>query len=209
MVVIRGDLTYSMDRFFYDSIQGPLEEFCSYSACAGIKDDPDQARKAYGNHYGEYYLTEDGWTVPIPPRRFIEAAIHNFAGDGANQGWMNASEIERMLRKKINSRPRIQKRADVSVPVPGQVHATGAPVMKSIQRTTQRGLSPVKGKSKDYDEFFQKVADKMAERLRNAIDTKNILGDRENADSTKKRKGFDHVLIDTMDMRNAIEGWTE
>lgn len=209
MVVIRGDLNYRMDRFFYDSIQGPLEEFCSNSACAGIKDDPDNANKARMNHYGWYRTYPSGETRHIPSRRFIEAAIHNFAGDGVNQGWMNASEIERMLRKKINSRPRIQKRTDVSVPVPGQVYATGAPVMKSVQRTTQRGLSPVKGKTKDYDEFFQKVADKMAERLRNAIDTKNIIGDQKNADSTKKRKGFDHVLVDTMDMRNAIEGWAE
>lgn len=202
MVVIRGDLNYRMDRFFYDSIQGPLEEFCSNSACAGIKDDPDQARKAYGNHYGEYYLTEDGWTVPIPSRRFIDAAIHNFAGDGANQGWMNASEIERMLRKKINSRPRIQKRTT-------EWGMTAQGIAGYTQKTTQRGLSPVKGKTKDYDKFFQKVADKMAERLRNAIDTRNIIGEQKNADSTVKRKGFDHVLVDTMDMRNAIEGWTE
>ena len=78
-----------------------------------------------------------------------------------------------------------------------------------MQKTTQRGLSPVKGKTKDYDEFFKKVADKMAERLRNAIDTKNIIGDQKNADSTVKRKGFDHVLFDKGDMLNAIEGWTE
>lgn len=202
MVVIRGDLNYRMDRFFYDSIQGPLEEFCSNSACAGIKDDPDNANKARMNHYGWYRTYPSGETRHIPSRRFIDAAIHNFAGDGANQGWMNASEIERMLRKKINSRPRIQKRTT-------DWGTTAQGIAGYVQKTTQRGLSPVKGKTKDYDEFFQKVANKMAERLRNAIDTKNIIGDRENADSTKKRKGFDHVLIDTMDMRNAIEGWTE
>lgn len=202
MVVIRGDLNYRMDRFFYDSIQGPLEEFCSNSACAGIKDDTDNANKARMNHYGWYRTYPSGVTRHVPSRRFIDAAIHNFAGDGVNQGWMNASEIERMLRKKINSRPRIQKRT-----TEWGTNAQG--IADYVQRTTQRGLSPVKGKTKDYDEFFQKIADKMAERLKRAIDKKNIIGDQKNADSTRKRKGFDHVLVDTMDMRNAIEGWTE
>jgi hypothetical protein len=53
-----------------------LMGFAGLSACAGIRNAPKQARKAKGNHYGEF-MTEDGATYMVPVRQYIWAATHN------------------------------------------------------------------------------------------------------------------------------------
>ena len=195
MVVIRSDLDAKLERFFYNSVQGPLEEFCSHSACDGIKDDPDNANKARMNHYGWVRFYPNKGSVMVPPRQFIQAAIKD-ANSDKSWGMFNADEIRNLLVKKINKQPRVQKQDWGS--------GTGA----AYRTTLQRALSPVKGDPND-EKYWKKVSNIMAERLRAAINSTEIVGERHNAESTKKRKGFDHVLVDTKDMIGSIKGWTE
>lgn len=216
MVRIRGDLNDNLTGFVHRSIQGPLDEFCASYACAGIRDNTEAAKKAYGNHYGEYY-TKNGKTAAIPARQFIWAAIKDIQ-DG-NVGF-TAKDIRDMLVKKINTTPRVQKQEWSS-------HGNGL----YYRMTTQRALSPIKGGH--FDDLFERLAAKMKDRLVAAIDNVDIVGSnkptiggttktrrwsdrrgyvdadiRTNAPRTIAKKGFDHPLIETEEMRDSIEGWT-
>ena len=192
MVTIRGDLTEDLSRFFYDSIQGPLDEFCAGYACAGIRDNPSAAQKARGNHYGEYYVNDKGYTVPIPARQFIWAALREIE-DGDMR--FTADEVKDILVKTINQNPRVQKQ-EWSSRGNGNLY----------RETTQRALSPLKGGN--FDGVFKKLADKMQQRLVNAVMSVNIIGPDQNAPSTIAKKGFDHPLVETGEMVESIEGWT-
>ena len=231
MVTIRGNLDESLSRFVHKSIQGPLDELQACYACAGIRNNPSAARKARGNHYGEYYLTESGQAVSIPKRQFIWAAIKDI--EDGNVGF-TATEIKDLLVKKINSNPRVQKQSLVGTKNVGMItNAWGetSTVYKDIRHTDKRALPVVKGGN--FDGLFEKLADKMEARLKDAILSVNIVGSnkptiggttrvyrfdskrgsgwgdiRSNAPSTIEKKGFDHPLIETGEMLDAIEGWT-
>lgn len=217
MVRIRGDLDDRLTGFVHRSIQGPLEEFCANYACAGIKENPSASKKARGNHYGEFYIDERGNTVSIPVRQFIWAATKDFV-DG-NVGF-TAKEIRDILTKTINTNPRVQKQ---------EWSSRGSGLY--YRQTTQRALPVLKGDN--FNGVFEKLADKMQERLVAAIENVDIVGSdkprvggttkimrasskygqvegdiRSNAPSTIYHKGFDHPLVDTEEMLNAIEGWT-
>jgi hypothetical protein len=232
MVRIRGTLNDDLTRFFHDSIQGPLDDFCSKSACAGIRDNHEAAKKARGNHYGEYYL-EDGNTTYIPVRQFIWAATKD-TYDG-NVGF-TAREISEILTKTINAMPRVQRQAlKATVKVGTTVNAWGepTPVYKDVRRTTQRALPVLKGNN--YNGVFEKLAETMRRRLVDAIEERDIVGSdkpriggttkviwasskygqvvgdiRDNAPSTIAAKGGRNTpLIDTGEMIDSIEGWKD
>lgn len=201
MVTIRATLNDDLTGFVHKSIQEPLDEFCACYACAGIKKNKDAAKKARGNHYGEYYINDDGYVVSIPVRRFIDAAIKDI--DEAGNVLFTNKKIADLITKRVNSNPRVQKQEWGS-------HGSG----DLYRETTQRALPVFKGGH--YKEIFDKLKVMMEDRLRNAIAERNIYGNgkgfvsdiRHNTPSTVAKKGFDHPLFDTGEMMAAIQGWT-
>lgn len=232
MVRIRGTLNDDLTKFFHDSIQGPLDDFCSRSAYAGIRDNYEAAKKARGNHYGEYYL-EDGNTTYIPVRQFIWAATKD-TYDG-NVGF-TAKEVSEILAKTINTMPRVQRQALVDTKKVGtRVDAFGKQtnIYKDVRHTTQRALPVLKGGN--FNGVFEKLAEMMRRRLVDAIENRDIVGSdkprvggttkviwasskygqvlgdiRDNAPSTIAAKGGRNTpLIDTWEMIDSIEGWKD
>lgn len=217
MVRIRAELDDSLTKFASKAIQGALEDFCSHSAWAGIKDNPDAAKKARGNHYGEYFIDENGYAVAIPVRQFIWGAIKDI--EEGNVGF-TADEIKELMVKKINQDPKVRK-------LEWRSFEYGKRAGVQYRATTQKETPVLKGGN--YDKVFEKLAKKMEARLKDAILSVDIVGSdkprvggtttqqfnghkvdiRENAPSTIKQKGFDHPLIDTWEMFDSIRSGTD
>lgn len=173
-----------------------VAEFAGLCACAGIHNAPKQARKARGNHYGEFYVDDEGKVKQIPVRRFIWAATHD------KSGAEYTSEIVRLIKKGIhdNPTPHTQK-TDVIYDRWGIQKG-----FKVLPGTAQHG-TPVFAGRNGYRGLLNKIAEQMAANQFNAISDLNFDGKKHNAASTVRRKGFDHPLEWTHDMEMAIQGW--
>lgn len=169
-----------------------IAEINKLSACAGIRGKPKQARKARGNHYGEFE-TRDGAVYAVPVRRFIWAATHNMN----NNFGPYAEEIEEILSKGIHDTTRPQKTAE------------GLDESGEVKRENVESAIPLFAGRRGPLGLMEKIAKQMEINQFNAIETKNIDGPRQNKPSTIKRKGFDHPLVDTGEMQMSIEGWVE
>lgn len=162
------------------------------SACAGIRRKPKQARKARGNHYGEFY-TEDGATYQVPVRQFIQAATHNM---NRNFG-PYADDIKEILEKGIHDTTRPQKTAL-------GMNEHGDVITENIESAI-----PLFAGRKGPMRLMEKIAKQMEINQFNAIEEVNIVGLKHNTPKTIKRKGKDHPLVDTGEMQMAIESWVE
>ena len=174
---------------------GEVAQFASLSACAGIKNSAAQARKARGNHYGEF-ITVDGRTRQIPVRQFVWAATHS-RGTGDY-----TAEIVKLIQKGIHENPTPHTQITEVLYEYGTIQ-TGSRVMPG---TAKHG-TPVFAGRRGYTGLLEKIAKQMAINQYNAISELNIVGKKHNAESTKRRKGFDHPLEWTHKMENALEGW--
>lgn len=168
-----------------------LAEFAGLAACAGIQGAAKQARKARGNHYGEF-MTVDGVTYGVPVRQYVWAATRDRVA--AKYG----EEIKKLIIKGINENPTPHKQVTDFLP--------GTPVRRVVPGTAEHGRPVFAGRN-GYRGLLAKIAKEMEINQFNAIEEVNIIGDKENAESTIKRKGFDHPLVDSGDMQMAIKSW--
>jgi hypothetical protein len=170
-----------------------LAEFAGLCACAGIQNAPKQARKARGNHYGEF-MTEDGSTYYVPPRKYIWAATRNIGGAGYGE------EIKRIIVKGINDNPTPHTQKTITE---WDKDAGG---YKQVAVGAKHG-TPVFAGRNGYRGLLAKIAKQMEINQFNAIEEVNIIGKKHNAEITKKIKGFDHPLVNTGEMQMAITSW--
>ena len=168
-----------------------LAEFSQLAAWAGIKGSAKQARKARGNHYGEYIIDADGGVVEIPVRQFIWAATHN-----QHKG-KYAEEIKRLIAKGIhdNPTPHTQKTE--------MTFENGNFIVRAVKGSAKHGTPVFAGRS-GYKGLMENIAHQMEINQFNAISEVNIVGPKHNSPLTAKRKGFDHPLEDSMEMISAL-----
>ena len=179
-------------------LMNELAGFAGLAACAGIRGKWKQARKARGNHHGEYILDSEGNVREIPVRQFVWAATRD------RRVTPYSAEIEEVIMRGIhdNPTPHTQKMSMISAT--GIYKDHGAVVPKSGKHGT-----PIFAGRKGAYGLMEKIAKQMETNQFNAIETRNIRGKEHNADSTIRRKGFDHPLVWSGDMQMAIEGWVE
>ena len=189
---VRSSFSKKVEGILSNRLEEEVAIINRLSACAGIRRKPKQARKARGNHYGEFY-TEDGATYSVPVRQFIQAATHNM---NRNFG-PYAEEIKEILEKGIHDTTRPQKTTL-------GVNEYGVIKTENIQSAV-----PLFAGRKGPMRLMEKLAKQMEINQFNAIEEINIKGPKSNKPSTIKRKGKDHPLVDTGEMQMAIEGWVE
>ena len=175
-----------------------LQEFSGLAACAGIRGKWKQARKARGNHYGEFIIDSEGNVRPIPVRQFVWAATRD------RRAIPYSSEIASIIARGIhdNPSPHTQK-MDWFWDEATQDYKWGY-----VKGTGSHG-TPIFAGRRGALGLMEKIAKQMEINQYNAIETRNIVGKQENAPSTVRRKGFDHPLVWKGAMQNAIEGWVE
>lgn len=169
--------------------------FSALCACAGIRNSPKQAKKARGNHYGEYYVDDEGQVKAIPVRQFIWAAVRNYGEGNYND------RIKAIIMRGIHDNP--TPHTQVTEAVYEWNVRTGSKVLAG----TGKHGTPVFAGRDGYQGFLKKIAEEMSTNQYNAISELNIVGKKHNAESTKRRKGFDHPLEWTHEMENALQGW--
>lgn len=77
-----------------DKIESVVNALEGFSACAGIKDDPDNADKARWNHYGHVGF-KGSW---VPPRQYIT----NATSTGGRSGHRNLPDANIALARVLN-----------------------------------------------------------------------------------------------------------
>ena len=191
---VKNSFTKKIEMSASKQLGREVARFSSLCACAGIRNAPTQAKKARGNHYGEFYA-DNGGVKQIPVRQFIWAATHNSKkADYANR-------IKALIMKGIHDNP--TPHTQVTEAIYEWNVQTGARV---VPGTAKHGTPVFAGRA-GYEGLLQKIADEMATNQYNAISDLNIIGDPHNAKSTIRRKGFDHPLEWTGAMESAIKGW--
>lgn len=168
-----------------------LAEFSQLAAWAGIKGSAKQARKARGNHYGEYIIDADGGIVEIPVRQFIWAATHN-----QHKG-KYAEEIKRLIAKGIHDNPTPHTQG-------WEYKQNGQAWVVGYKEKSGKHGTPVFAGRNGYKGLMENIAHQMEINQFNAISEVNIVGPKHNSPLTAKRKGFDHPLEDSMEMISAL-----
>ena len=167
-----------------------LSEMEGMAACAGIRNDPENAYKARINHYGgtwshrssklevegvtrynrpHVHSVRTNVTIKIPPRHFIDVPLEK---DRWIFGVFEKEVAEALSGGRLRN-------------IPAETTSIG-----------QKG-----GVRRTLLEIGKRLADAQIEAITEATPP--------NADSTVKRKGFDAPLIETYDMMNSIRGWRE
>lgn len=163
-----------------------IRKFENTFACAGIQDDPDNAKKARINHYG---CPEKN----IPARQFIWAATRDL---GMGQ---YSNEIKKIILKGIHDKPSPRSQTTTWENVGTYDKPKWIQKASNIQHGTPLTT----------EGFWHRLSQKMAQNQKDAILSYNFKGKRDNADSTIKKKGFNHPLVDTYEMVDSIKGWEE
>lgn len=188
-----SSFTRKLDGVWSKQLDTQIKQFENVFACAGIRNNHDAAMKARGNHYGEYYIDEEtGAVKSIPTRRFVWAATHN----------MNVGNYAELIKK-------VMVRYIHDHPMPRTQTTTSVAVRKTEEgyEYKQKASNIKKGVPLATEGFFKHLTQQMAANQRDAILNLNFEGKKQNARLTIRRKGFDHPLIDTGKMLEAIQGW--
>ena len=168
-----------------------LAEFASLAACAGIFNSPKQARKARGNHYGEFE-TDEGKTYQVPVRQYVWAATRDRAGKDYGQ------EIKNLITKGIHDNPTPHTQKTLVR------YEWGERVGTEYLKGTGKHGTPVFAGRNGYRGLLNKIAKQMEINQFHAIEQVNIIGKKHNEPSTIARKKKDHPLVDTGKMQMAI-----
>lgn len=175
-------LTRVIEAHMTDAIIDVYNALEEYSACSGIKDDPDNALKALANEEGRYGLKGSY----IPPRRYITNATSS--GTGTHKRMPNADvALRRVITEAIQNSIRRKQVTDIGYKSSGSNKAFG---------TTN---SPKK--------VMKAVAQQMLENqlvALNSVTPKNT-----DATLAKKKKRSTKPLIDYGDMMRATRCWVE
>lgn len=192
---INSSFTKKIEMPLNIQLTNELEGIAGLAACAGIRNNWRAARKARGNHYGEF-MAVNGQVYQIPVRQYVWAATRDRVGKAYGE------EIKKIIMKGIhdNPMPHTQKTEDRSI--------NGVIKQVAIPKSGKHG-TPVFAGRNGYEGLMRKIALQMEINQFNAIEEVNIVGKKHNADSTIKRKGKDHPLVDTGKMQMAIESWVE
>lgn len=193
-------------RYAIDSrMKEQLAGFASHSACAGIRNNPEAAKKARVNHHGAF-------STKVPARRFITAATTNLAG--ANFG----SELRTAIKEALGT-PTARNRAEVVTAVVEEsgLHGVGPTVYEETRDTRGNVFGRGEGgKQRGPQRILMKIAQSIAENQKRAIEERifedgpdNGNNPEHNADSVIKRKGFDKPLVKNGNMYKSIKGWVE
>ena len=159
------------------------------SACAGIKDDPDNAFKARVNHYGGVIKKRNEWRV-VGTRK-----------DGRPRLKMTA----------IDHDIRIPERHFIDVPLEKDSWALRDFASKVAQIMSGGRMRNIAAESTSIGQMggvsrdLLAIAKKLADAQVNAV----YAAQPPNAEATVKRKGFDAPLRETYDMVESIKGWVE
>ena len=189
---LNSSFSKKIEAQWNNQLGSQIRKFENTFACAGIQGDEEAARKARGNHYGEFE-TEDGKTYSVPARRFIFAATRDL---GMGQ---YSEEIKKIIINGIHEDLSPHKQTNLSQ---SYTRSRGlGDKAKIVPKSGEHG-TPL-----TTEKFWERLSRKMAANQRDAILSRNIDGNTHNAESTKKRKGFDYPLIETRQMLNAIKGW--
>lgn len=172
-----------------------VAEFSGLAACAGIHNAPNQAKKARMNHYGWIRIYPNMGAIQIPARQYVWAATHDRPAAKYGQ------EIKQIIMKGIHEKPTPHTQITEAVYAFGE--RTGS---RLLPGSAQHG-TPVFAGNNGYRGLLKKIAKQMEINQFNAIEEVNIIGKKHNAESTKRRKGKDHPLVDTGDMQMAITSW--
>lgn len=183
-------IEFTVSRTLLNELSG----FAGLAACAGIKGKWKQARKARGNHHGEFIIDSEGQTRQIPVRQFVWAATRD------RRVTPYSDEIAEIIARGIHDNPAPHTQRTELRSVEG--------VVKTVAVGAMHGTAVFAGR-KGYRGLMEKIAKQMEVNQFNAIETRNIMGKQHNADSTVRRKGFDHPLVWSGDMQMAIESWVE
>ena len=159
------------------------------SACAGIRNDKDNAFKARVNHYGGHITKRREWRdVGVFP-------------DGRQK--MKRIETQRDIR--------IPERHFIDVPLEKDSWALRdfekkiAQIMSGGRTRNIAAESTSIGQKGGVYKDLLEIAKKLADAQINAV----YAAHPENKDSTVKKKGRDDPLRDTEEMLDSIEGWVE
>lgn len=171
-------------------IEAALENISARSACAGISENEEAARKAYVNHYGSL-------TKKVPARRWVDIPTVGIARASEIEDLQE--ELKGMLRKSTG-------------PTRKTVEVFGGYGLTSVSSE----MGSVFKKGVRARTIHNAIAEKMAQAQIDAIMFTNFRpgptygnDPTVNAASTIKRKGFNAPLIRTQEMLNSISFWTE
>jgi len=190
-MIVRDSFSKKLTMSVSKQLSRELMEFGSLCACAGIQNSPKQAKKARISHYGSFSRS-------IPPRRYIQAATHNF------RGTQYGDEIKRIIVKGIHDNPSPHTQVTASPEVDPN---TGVVKPSYVVEGTAKHGTPVFAGRSGGPGLLAKIAKQMEVNQYNAISELNIIGKKKNADSTIAIKGFDHPLEWTHELENSIKSW--
>ena len=170
-------------------VRHAYEELEGIAACAGIRNNYEQAKIARRNHHGWTQFSKSGGITFVPARRFVDVFMSK--GDFAEL----SESIKSIIRDNITApTPREWEWASKRTP-------TGINV--AIADTKQTKAFGSSGGAK---RIMQRVAKEMKEAQVSVIGSDRLPT---NAPSTIKRKKRNAPLLDKGKMRGSIEHWVE
>lgn len=172
------------------------------SACAGIKGNPEAAKKARYNHHGAP-------ATHVPARRFVYDATRNI--DGHNFG----TEISRIIKQQIRSPKPAMYSFDPNA-YAGRSEFSGEIEYGKRTHTAAAPFGERDGEQRTPRRILGRIANQMAANQRNAIKERaysdgasNGNDPHHNTPRVAKHKGFDWPMVDTGETLSAIQGWVE
>lgn len=190
-------LTAKVNRVVDHRVRQALDRVAGHSACAGIKDSPDNAKKARINHHGGPNLQA---------RRFVYAPI---GGDGIPPEYYRA--LRTLIKEEFakgdlgGTYSRKTRLGDIiSYKLPTIPFGT-------YERDEEGNLTGASERKTGYQVLMQ-IAKEMAEMQKDIINSRLLAPNKPSTIKNKERKGrrpADMPLVEYGKLRKAIQGWVE
>lgn len=178
-------LVWDVEVHVRDAIINTYNALEDCAACAGIKDDPDNALKAITNHYG--HPTKGRWA---PPRVYITNATTD-GEQGRHKSMPNADlALKRVIMDTFRrSVVRAQRNEDLGM------------------SRTSRGSNLAFGSTNSIRRVLLPIAEQMHENQMMALD--NVLPKNTKSTLERKKKRSDKALINYGKMKAASKFWVD
>lgn len=169
-------------RHAYEKLEG-------LAACAGIRNNYDQAKIARRNHHGWFMLSKNKGIVQVPARRFVDVFMSR----------TDFSELSESIKNIIKE--------NITAPTPREWSTTKEITYRGdIVYSKDSVQTKAFGSSGGAKRIMQRVAKEMKEAQVSVIGSDRLPT---NATSTIKRKKRNAPLLDKGKMRGSIEYWVE